>query len=145
TILALNLAQLAPTGASIHLIERDDIVGPGLAYADGCGDVALNVPTARMSAWPDRPSHFLDWLRLRLPATRGELMPNPGGFVPRELYGRYIRDLLAEGLARDPAGRLTLFQGQIVSVTSDPLGMGLTFSDGRRARTQVAVLATGHH
>ena len=39
-----------------------------------------------MSAFPDEPNHFLDWLQRE---ERG--IANPHGFVPRATYRRYIR------------------------------------------------------
>jgi hydroxyacylglutathione hydrolase len=44
----------------------------------------------KISAFPDQPHHFLDWLRENdYPATTEET------FAPRAVFGRYIQSLLA--------------------------------------------------
>ncbi|MFC3123780.1 FAD/NAD(P)-binding protein [Pseudoroseomonas globiformis] len=69
--------------------------GLGLAYATPDPRHLLNVPAGSMSLFPDQPADFTDWL-----ATQPDAPPSPaeGGpvFAPRCLYGRYLRDRLAE-------------------------------------------------
>jgi len=45
-----------------------------------------------MSAFPDAPSHFADWLARRHPALRemGVEAVSSDDFVPRRIYGSYI-------------------------------------------------------
>ena len=62
----------------------------GAAYRTDSARHVLNVPCARMGAYPDDPEHFLRWLRTRRPEVRGE------DYVPRGLYREYLRAVLDE-------------------------------------------------
>jgi len=92
TLLALHLLRRCPASARIVLIERHGQFGRGPAYATGNPNHLLNVPAARMSAFHDQPGHFVEWLR-RQPA--GEALVAQG-FVPRRLFGAYVRHQLSE-------------------------------------------------
>src|SRR5690606_13765312 len=68
TLTALHLlVREAPAGTRIALFERRGLFGPGRAYATAHPAHRLNVPAGAMSAFADRPSHFLDWARARVP------------------------------------------------------------------------------
>ena len=143
TTLAIALADTAPPGLSIRLIEQTATAGPGLAYGTQ-GDVELlNVPASRMSAFADRPSDFLDWLRARSASSPDRAVPEAGCFASRRLYGIYLQDLLAEALRRAPPNRLAVVRGQAVALSRTPHGMAVSLADGRRMEASVAVLATG--
>ncbi|KAK0357610.1 hypothetical protein LTR94_038801, partial [Friedmanniomyces endolithicus] len=60
-----------------------------------------------MSAFPDRPDHFVRWL-----AERGDTQ-GAGDFVPRATYGAYLRELLADARAAAP-DRLTIVDGEAI-------------------------------
>src|SRR3954453_9447106 len=94
TLLSLHLQRHAPAGTRITLIERNCPFGPGLAYATGNASHTLNVPAGRMSAFDDRPLHFLHWLRRQPEQILDGPQPDEASFVPRRLYGAYLRHLL---------------------------------------------------
>jgi len=65
----------------VVLFEKGDRFAPGLAFGTRCEHHLLNVPAGSISAFPDRPSHFLDWLRTHAPDAQ------PGTFAPRRADG----------------------------------------------------------
>lgn len=93
TVLAVRLARL---GVPVALLDPEP-PGPGLAYGTAEPLHLLNVPAKSMSAFPEEPGHFLDWLRRQDATELGPLCPEagPDAFVPRRLFGRYLRELLA--------------------------------------------------
>ncbi len=94
TLLAINL--LRHDGPAATLIERADAAGLGVAYGTRQSDHLLNVRAANMSAFPDAPGHFVEWLAAQAMAADG------AAFVPRRVYGAYLRDTLAAAKARPP-------------------------------------------
>jgi uncharacterized NAD(P)/FAD-binding protein YdhS len=82
---------------SITIIEPRARLGLGLAYSTHFSQHLLNVPADKMSLYPDRPGHFIDWLR-----ASGWNSASPSAFVPRWLYGQYIE---SELLAAAESGR----------------------------------------
>jgi uncharacterized NAD(P)/FAD-binding protein YdhS len=89
-----------------------------------------------MSALEDEPGDFLDWCHAR------GLSADPGDYLPRRLYGAYLRDLLA----RFDDGRLELVRSRVQNVVESLFHgeVRLALRDGRVLRADAAVLALGN-
>lgn len=125
----------------IHLIDGARDASPGLAYSTPSDVHWLNVPTARMSAWPDDPEHFLRWIQTHKPDVR------PYSFMPRKLYGQYLRALVDAGVrATSGAARIVPRTGRVRELLPPHSGRGarLLFSDGAAVDADIVVLATGN-
>jgi uncharacterized NAD(P)/FAD-binding protein YdhS len=85
----------------IHLFNEGREIGRGVAYTASCDDLVLNVPAGRMSVFPDQPDHFVAWLGERFGARY-----TTASFVPRRIYGDYLRATLAT--ARHDASQSSL-------------------------------------
>ena len=70
SLLAVHLLRRAGPDDRILLIERNAAFGRGAAYATGNDSHLLNVRAGNMSAFSDRPDHFLDWLHRHPQATK---------------------------------------------------------------------------
>jgi uncharacterized NAD(P)/FAD-binding protein YdhS len=141
---AMTAAQLlarAEAPFTIALVERRAEPGLGVAYGTTEAAHVLNVPAAGMSAYPDRPTHFLDWLR-----AQPGFEDAPGTtFAPRMLYGRYVRDVLAAAEAQAPGGvRLERVRAEAVGLTPEATGGRVALADGRTVMAARVVLALGH-
>ncbi len=126
-----------PEGPRARLIERSGAFGRGAAYATGNPDHLLNVRVANMSAFPDQPDHFTDWL-----ASRGGWSAH-GGFVTRGVYGDYLQDLLRKALETAGADRLLLEQDEAVDLKPTPGGWRVKLGLGRDLAVEAVVLAAG--
>ncbi|MFN3432504.1 MAG: FAD/NAD(P)-binding protein, partial [Candidatus Sericytochromatia bacterium] len=62
TMVAANLLRRASGPLTVAVVERREALGRGVAYSTTESCHLLNVPAGAMSAWPDEPGHFLDWL-----------------------------------------------------------------------------------
>jgi uncharacterized NAD(P)/FAD-binding protein YdhS len=139
-ITAVHLLKGNTTGnLRVVLISRTERMGQGLAYGTSSESHALNVPAGQMSAFPDEPDHFMNWLR--------RLNPNaqPGDFVRRYLYGAYLEEQLHE------AERTTrcVFERSVgivsdIEVPEKGNGIRLSFTDGRTLDADRVVLAVGN-
>jgi uncharacterized NAD(P)/FAD-binding protein YdhS len=92
-LLAVHLLQRCRPDDHVYLIEKRAGFGRGLAYSTHNQNHLLNVRASNMSAFHDDPEHFVRWLAIRLPA-HGRALGDT--FVSRQVYGSYIRSLLAE-------------------------------------------------
>ncbi len=126
----------ATEGPRVILIERGPRFGRGAAYATANPDHLLNVRGANMSALPDTPSHFLDWLGAS--ASDGERV-----FVTRERYGQYLQSLLREA-ASAAAGRLAFEHDAVVGLERADDGWSLDLAMGRKVQADSVVVAIGN-
>jgi uncharacterized NAD(P)/FAD-binding protein YdhS len=95
SLLAVQLLKRALPNGRIYLIEKNAQFGGGLAYSTGNANHLLNVRASRMSAFVDEPDHFTNWLQRRDTGANAPAAPGSvDSFVPRQLYGAYIQDLL---------------------------------------------------
>lgn len=124
--------HLARAGAGeLVLVDRRGEFGPGLAYRTADPLHFLNTPAGRMSAVADDPAHFVRWARARDPAVDG------GSFLPRGLYGDYLRELVA-------ATGATCLTGQVVAVRPRAGAVDVHLADGRTLPADRVVLAPGN-
>jgi uncharacterized NAD(P)/FAD-binding protein YdhS len=134
---AIHLLRADPT-VVVRLVERAPRFGRGRAYQTAHPDHLLNVRASNMSAFPDRPDHFRDWLS-REGAGEGR-----DAFVSRGRYGDYLQSLLREEV-RDPtrAGRFLLEADEAVAI--EPVGgrHRVTLGVGRAFDADAVVLALG--
>lgn len=94
TALVVDLVDRLPPSRSITMVGPTGDLGRGVAYGTTDRAHLLNVPAGRMSATAAHPDHFVDWLR-----DRGTGY-GPADYVPRALYGDYVRDSFASALRR---------------------------------------------
>ncbi|OWP61881.1 hypothetical protein CDA63_17225 [Hymenobacter amundsenii] len=96
SMLAVQLARLAgdqPFACDVHLVEPRPVPGPGLAYTARRPEYLLNVRSEALSAFPDQPDHFENWLRITGPP---EYCAQD--FCSRQNYGRYLQQLVGQVL-----------------------------------------------
>lgn len=142
SLLALHLLSRAD-GPRVLLIERAAGFGRGLAYATGNPGHLLNVRAGNMSAFPDEPGHFLDWLRQQ----PGSAEASPASFVARATYGQYLQKLVSDAARQSQsAGRLVLVPDTAVALTRTQGGRRLLvrLDVGREYTVDAAVLAIGN-
>lgn len=95
TLLAVNLIKHGGSEPlEINLVEKHGTIGRGVAYSTVNDIHLLNVPAAKMGAFPDDIEHFQRWLK------DNEYEYSPGDFVPRKIYGSYLREVFSDTIAR---------------------------------------------
>src|SRR5258708_35360159 len=119
--------------ANVILIDPRANLGLGLAYSTPSYRHLLNVPAGRMSALPDQPNHFLNWLQKNYDASMTE-----ADFAPRAVFGRYIQSLLKT--VPDVDHRQTaVLDCHVVDGQAT-----LDLADGTKIVADAVVLATGN-
>ncbi len=145
TLLALHLLQRCPPQTRVVLIERNAQFGRGAAYSTGNSSHLLNVPAARMSAFHQRPLDFLQWLQSLPESECRGLDPAAGSFVPRRMFGTYVRHLVNQEMKVGPhRDQLELVRGDVLDIAPGQGGVTLTLDRDRVLRTDRAVLAIGN-
>ena len=136
-IAARHLLTTATGPVDLRIVEKDDGIGPGLAYRTTHALHTLNNFAGRLSAVPGDPDHLLRWC-----ARRG-VPADPRSFLPRKLYGAYLAETLTD-LDVPTGGSLTLTQGVVTDLVPAEHGHTVVTDDGRRIEADVVVLALGN-
>jgi uncharacterized NAD(P)/FAD-binding protein YdhS len=137
---AVHLARLARAGTvRVTLFERSDRFARGMAYGTDSAHHVLNVPAGLMSALPDEPTHFLDWLRTRDPSAHA------GTYAPRRIYGDYLEELL-RSTARKSAIPIDLVSDEVIDLAEIDGSHRFRLATGRGELIEAdwVVLALGH-
>jgi uncharacterized NAD(P)/FAD-binding protein YdhS len=139
SLLAVHLTRQSLGPLEIVMIDRNGSRGRGLAYSAGNPNHLLNVRVENMSAFPDLPRHFRDWLERRS-GRRADAL----AFVSRGLYGAYVEDVLSTALGRaDGKVAITQIAASCVDLQHDG-GWTLALSDGRLIKADAVALCLGH-
>lgn len=138
TLTAIRLSRRLPE-TPVILLEESGEAGPGLAYQDADPASWLNVPAAKMSAFQEKPDHFLNYARTIL----GEGVQEED-FLPRRIYGAYLKECLREAQAANSL--LTVDHRRAVDLTSpDEKGTArVILKDHSVIEASHVVLATGN-
>lgn len=135
-LVTAHLLRGASPPSRITVVEQAGKVGEGIAYSTSSKCHLLNVPARSMSAFEDDPEHLVRWLAANgLPAAADR-------FVPRTLYGRYLRETL---LPREgaPSGIVRAVYTAVVDLELGPQGPRLVLDNGHTIEARAVVLATG--
>jgi uncharacterized NAD(P)/FAD-binding protein YdhS len=62
TMITVQLIDKSTEQCEIILINERETLNKGIAYNPYSDKHLLNVITGKMSAYPDNPDHFLDWV-----------------------------------------------------------------------------------
>lgn len=147
TLVAVNLARLSPRPLRITLVNCAYPAGRGIAYGTQRPEHLLNVAARNMSALPDHPHHFVEWLR-----TRTEFAGVPEAelretFIPRRVYGDYVRSLALHYLRPVDARAtfaITSVEDEVVDLTVEAGTARLILAGGGVVVADRVVLATGN-
>jgi len=143
TAVAIQLLQRAaqsfPEGLRIVLVEPRAEIGAGVAYATRDYPYPLNVAAGQMSLDGARPGDFLDFAR-----SQG-IHAAAGDYLPRQVYGDYLRARLAEARGRAAANTsCTHHRATALQLRRDAGRWALWLDDGSTLRADDVVLALGN-
>jgi uncharacterized NAD(P)/FAD-binding protein YdhS len=147
TLTAVNLARFSMDALRVILVNNQYPTGRGIAYGTQRPEHLLNVVARNMSAFPDLPSHFVDWLRNRADFAQSPPADLPEQFVPRRVYGDYLQDLLfwqAHPLAGPGRVEIRSIDDEVVDVAPAVRGAHLVLKNGDEIEADRVVLATGN-
>ncbi len=147
TMAAVNLTRLAEAPLHVTLINHGYPQGRGIAYSTRRPEHLLNVVARNMSAFPDHPNHFVDWLRTRTEyAGLGDAELRET-FMPRRVYGDYLRSVAQHHLRGvDPRAVVSveLVEDEALDVQPDDEGVKILLKSGAQYTAHKVLLATGN-
>src|ERR1051325_953138 len=147
TMTAVHLLQNASEPIELFIINQRSSDLRGIAYNPYSQKHLLNVPTAKMGAFADKPGHFLDWVMQQKNYSDKEKEIVGNSFLPRFLYGDYLENVWKETVNFPKAKRSTV--KIIESIVSDAAlennACILSLDNGEKITVDYCVLASGNH
>ncbi|MBV8522066.1 MAG: FAD/NAD(P)-binding protein [Acetobacteraceae bacterium] len=144
---AIHLLWRCQREDRVYLVEKSAKLGPGVAYGTRHPLHLANIRAENMSAFADEPDHFVKWLG-RLPEeerAKAGCKTMAGLFVRREIYGRYIQELLHDTIIRQGGSQnLFIVIDTATALRQDSTGLALETEVGRTYEVDAAVLAIGN-
>ena len=143
TLTAIHLAAGCTGGRrgesmEILLVDPAERAGRGVAYSTTDDRHLLNVPAKGMSALPDQPHHFLDWLCRHV-----DSRTCPGDFARRSDLAAYLDDTLQTVVADTDGVTVVHRRTRATGLTVRDGAVDLTLADGSQLRADAAVVAPG--
>ncbi|HTU69804.1 MAG TPA: FAD/NAD(P)-binding protein [Candidatus Baltobacteraceae bacterium] len=124
--------------ARVIIVEPRASIGRGMAYSTPCLAHVLNVPAGRMSAFDERPDHFVEFLR----ASHGDAY-GAASYVPRRFYGDYL-EAIAQASSDFAGVRWGVERSSVLAASVDSSGVRAICEEGRVLRGDVLIVATGN-
>jgi uncharacterized NAD(P)/FAD-binding protein YdhS len=119
-------------------------VGLGAAYGTTSPKHLLNVPAGKMTALPDQPHHFLEWLHQRSPYDRLDMELLGRMYVPRADFGRYLTQLWQDAVASYPQAVIQSIHTRATAMQQVDSGYIISAGVEVLVTADYVVLATGN-
>lgn len=141
TLVAIQLLRRLSSGDTVTVIERSGECGRGIAYGTQNIEHLLNVPAMGMTAFPDKPNDFAEWLGARKGQSADELKTT---FAPRMVYSQYIRERLQEAIEGSSA-KFKVVADAAVGARREGNRVHIQLENGGKVEADKVVLALGNH
>jgi uncharacterized NAD(P)/FAD-binding protein YdhS len=140
TLLAINLLRYeGDRRLEINLVEKRTTIGRGVAFSTEQDVHLLNVPAAKMGAFADNIEHFHTWLN------RNGRSYDPASFVPRRIFGEYLRECLENANQNKTANvALNIFDDEAVDISFDDAKAQVILKSGDVLYSEKVALAFGN-
>jgi uncharacterized NAD(P)/FAD-binding protein YdhS len=103
TLVTVQLLRQAKKPLRIILINRNYPVSKGIAYSTEDENHLLNVAAGKMSAFPEDPDHFVNWIKNKNELNHFVSDELNLAYLPRAVYGNYIQAIFDEAQKAKPA------------------------------------------
>ncbi len=143
-LLLFHLARISSNPIKIVLFNKGYSLAEGAAYSTADKSHLLNVRAGRMSAYADEPSHFVDWLKNQeecLAIKEDENLND--AFIPRYLYGRYLKENMQRVLANLKDGfEIQIIEDQVIAIEKND-AFNIRTANGLLIQSEKTVICTG--
>ena len=138
-----QMIERAKQGFSIHsitIIEKNNWIGPGLAYSEACKGAILNMPADTMGLNTNNPLHFSEWIAATYPGITKAVFP------PRRQYGDYLSQVMKNAVkeAEQLGLVLRVINDEALDIHQIDQGFELLLADRAKLRAHNVVLAIGN-
>ena len=147
TMLVVHLLKRINTAVEINLINEKAELNTGIAFNPYSHKSLLNVISAKMSAFPNEPEHFLNWVMLQEYFRDKDRALIANSFLPRYLYGAYLKYIWTDALklAENKGIKLNIIVSAVKDLSVQSKSINLDLENGTCLNTDFCVIASGNH
>jgi uncharacterized NAD(P)/FAD-binding protein YdhS len=145
TMLVRHLFEQKNELISVFIYNSNADFASGTAYNPKSSKLLLNVVAGKMSAFPDKPNHFVEWCLKNGIGTENAQDLLAGSFLPRSLYGNYLNDIWKETqeIAENNGHKLNLIPEKAREIEKFDTNYRI-HSESRKETVDYLILATGN-
>lgn len=145
TMLARHFVEQEKELLSIFIYNSNADFALGTAYNPKSSKLLLNVVAGKMSAFPDKPNHFVEWCLKNGIGTENAQDLLAGSFLPRSTYGKYLNDVWKETqeIAKKNGHQLNLIPEKAREIEKFDSYYRI-HSESRKETLDYLILATGN-
>ena len=146
TMSAVQLIDKYQEPCEIILINEGESLNKGIAYNPYSDKHLLNVIAGKMSAFPDKPDHFLEWVMKRPDYIEKDKSLIANAFLPRALYGLYLVDIWENYLqiAKAKAIKITVINSLVVDLETTDNNILIHLENDTDLQIDYCIIATGN-
>jgi len=141
----IQLCRQCSQPLSIRLINKDHELAKGIAFSSYNENHLLNVAAGKMSVLPDIPGHFTSWVLSRSEYKMYHTDSLPELFLPRVIYGEYMKSVLEDHLKNIPSYLdVKIIGDEAVNIKSSGEMAKVMLKNGHTIQAHKVILATGN-
>jgi uncharacterized NAD(P)/FAD-binding protein YdhS len=146
TMTAVQLIRKSIEPCEIIIINEKETFNKGIAYNPYSEKHLLNVISAKMSAFPDEPDNFLDWVMARKEFKQKDRTLISNSFLQRRLYGEYLTDIWnnSQQTASSKEIVVTLIDSYVIELETDESGVYLRLGNDSELKIDKCIIASGN-
>ncbi|MDZ4712992.1 MAG: FAD/NAD(P)-binding protein [bacterium] len=145
SVTLIQLIKQATKPLNIILINCENPNGKGIAFSSYNSRHVLNVPAAKMSAFPDEPEHFINWVKSK---QRYQEFVNDelnDRFLPRVVYGQYLEELFTKVVEDAPYYvNVKIISDEATDIIQNEEVSEIILKSGSSFKADIVVLALGN-
>ncbi|HET8803386.1 MAG TPA: FAD/NAD(P)-binding protein [Aequorivita sp.] len=147
TMTAVQLIDKSTEPCEIILINERETLNKGVAYCPYSNKHLLNVIAGKMSAYPDKPDHFLEWVMQKDEFKKKDKTLIANSFLPRQIYGDYLCGIWEEAkkCAKSKQIQITVIDSFVVDLDVTESSVSLWLDNNLKLNIDDCVISTGNH
>lgn len=146
TMTAVQLIHKTADPCEIIIINERESLNRGVAYNPYSTKHLLNVITGKMSAYPDKPDHFLEWVMQKDEFKNKDKTLIANSFLPRQIYGEYLASIWneARNVAESKQIKLTVINNFVIDLNASSKSVDLWLDNDLNLSVDYCIIATGN-
>ena len=147
TMTAVHIIQKTSEPVEIIIFNEKETFNRGIAFLPFSQKLLLNVATNKMSAFGNKPEHFLDWAMDQKQYNSKDRNIIAHSFLPRSIYGQYLTGIWEEAyhLGKNKQITIKVVNQLIEDIQVTKENIVLCLNNEQQLTVDGCIMANGNH